>query len=63
MPSEGIHHADKALPSLPLASGTRTGRHYQIEARAPMTVGALKGLLDNFLRSAIGRNVELAHHA
>ena len=45
------------------ASGARTGHHYQIEVRAPMTAAAMKGLLDNFLRSAIARNVELAHHA
>lgn len=42
------------------ASGSRTGHHYQIEVRAPMTVDAMKGALDNFLRAAIARNVELA---
>ena len=43
------------------ASGNRTGHHYQIEVKAPMTTDAMKGLLDNFLRAAIARNVELAH--
>jgi hypothetical protein len=41
-------------------SGTRTGHHYQIEARAPMTVAAMKGALDTLLRAAIARNVQLA---
>lgn len=45
------------------ASSTRTGHHYQIEVKMPMTVDAMKGLLDTFLRAAIVRNVELAHHA
>ncbi len=44
-------------------SGTRTGHHYQIEVKVPMMPSAMRGLLDNFLRAAIARNVELAHHA
>lgn len=32
--------------------------HYQIECRAPMTVDAMKGALDNFARCAIVRLVE-----
>ena len=42
-------------------SGSRTGFHYQIEPLNRMTVDALKGALDNFARSAIVRQVELAH--
>lgn len=45
------------------ASGKRTGHHYQIEVGVPMMPDALRGLLDNFLRAAIARNVELAQHA
>jgi hypothetical protein len=45
------------------ASKTRTGHHYQVEVKIPMTTSAFKGSLDNFLRAAIARNVELAHHA
>jgi hypothetical protein len=44
-------------------SKTRTGHHYQFEVKVPMTTDALKGLLDNFLRAAIARHVELAHGA
>ena len=45
------------------ASKTRTAHHYQIEVKIPMTTSAFKGSLDNFLRAAIARNVELAHSA
>lgn len=45
------------------ASESRAGHHYQIEVKVPMLPDAMKGLLDNFLRAAIARNVELAHHA
>lgn len=41
-------------------AGTRTGYHYQIEPLNRMTVDALKGALDNFARSAVVRQVELA---
>ncbi|MFZ4702155.1 MAG: hypothetical protein ACOYMG_19085 [Candidatus Methylumidiphilus sp.] len=41
-------------------SGNRTGRHYQIEPRNPMTVDAYKGALDNFARNAVVRQVELS---
>ncbi|MBV8972011.1 MAG: hypothetical protein JO290_06940 [Sphingomonadaceae bacterium] len=44
-------------------NGARTGHHYQIEVRVPMTVEAMKGALDTFLRSAIAKNVQLAQTA
>jgi hypothetical protein len=44
-------------------SGTRTGHHYQIEVRAPMFRAAMEGALNNLLRAAIAKNVELAQTA
>lgn len=41
-------------------SGTRSGRHYQIEPKNPMTVSALKGALDTFARAAVVRQIENA---
>jgi hypothetical protein len=41
-------------------SGSRTGFHYQIEPLNRMTKAALMGALDNFARSAVVRQVELA---
>ena len=41
-------------------TGTREGRHYQIEPLNRMTVEAYKGALDNFARAAVVRQVELA---
>ena len=41
-------------------SGTRSGRHYQIEPKNPMTVTALKGALETFARAAVARQVEIA---
>lgn len=41
-------------------SKTLSGRHYQIEPKNPMTIGAYKGALDNFARSAVARQVALA---
>ena len=42
------------------ASGRVTGRHYQIEPLAPMTVSALKGALDNLVRNGIVKQVKKA---
>lgn len=41
-------------------AGNREGRHYQIEAKNPMTVDAYKGALDNLARNAVARQVELS---
>ena len=40
-------------------SGNRTGRHYQIEPKNPMTLEAYKGALDNFARNAVAQQVAL----
>jgi len=43
-------------------SGDRSGRHYQIEPKNPMTVEAFKGALDNFARNAVVRQKALSEH-
>jgi hypothetical protein len=41
-------------------AGTVQAAHYQIELKAPMTMDAFKGALDNFARNAVARSVALA---
>ncbi len=41
-------------------SGTRRGRHYQIEPKNRMTVAAYKGALDTFARNAVVAQIKLA---
>lgn len=36
----------------------KVGRHYEIQAKNPMTVDAMKGALDTFARNAIALSVE-----